>query len=239
MRVGLLAPMQQELAPLRRKLRLRRVRKGERRLYVGIAGGAEVVAALAGIGTVAARAASEWLLREAKPDHVMVVGIAGGVDAAQRIGALIAPERVTDASGREYIPVQLGALPPRGVLLTSDTLVTGAAEAAALAARGVVGLDMETAAIAAVCEARGCPWSVVRAISDRVTDGTTDPAVLALAGPDGSGDPGAIARYLLARPWRVVRLARLARGTQLAANTAADAAIRACERLGGEPRRRD
>jgi adenosylhomocysteine nucleosidase len=240
MRVGLLAPMQQELAPLRKKLRLRRVHKGERRMYVGIAGGAEVVAALTGIGTAAARAAAEWLLREAKPDHVMVVGIAGGVDPRQPIGALIAPERVIDsASGRELVPVQLGELPPRGLLLTSDALVTGRGEAAELAARGVVGLDMETAAVAAVCEERGCPWSVFRAISDRVTDGTTDPAVLALAGPDGSGDLAAVARYLLLRPWRVVRLARLARGTVLAANAAAEAAIRACERLGREPGPRD
>jgi adenosylhomocysteine nucleosidase len=239
-RVGLLAPMQQELAPLRRKLALRRVRKGERNLYVGIAGGAEVVAALTGIGTAAARAAAEWLLREAKPDHVMVVGIAGGVDAAQPIGALIAPERVVDsASGREFVPAQLGELTPRGALLTSDALVTRHGDAAELAARGVVGLDMETAAVAAVCEARGCPWSVFRAISDRVTDGTTDPAVLALAGPDGSGDLGAVARYLLARPWRIVRLARLARGTVRAANAAADAAIRACARLAREPRPRD
>jgi adenosylhomocysteine nucleosidase len=235
MRVGLLVPMQQELAPLRRKLALRRVRKGERSMHVGMAGGNEVVATLTGIGTVPARAAAEWLLREAKPDHVMVVGIAGGVDPAQPIGALIAPERVVDASGREFSPAQLGELPPRGVLFTSDALITGAAEAAALAERGVVGLDMETAAVAAVCEARGCPWSVFRAISDRVADGTTDPAVLALAGPDGSGDLGAVARYLLARPWRVVRLARLARGTFLAANAAADAAIRACERLGQQP----
>jgi adenosylhomocysteine nucleosidase len=233
MRIGMLAPMRQELAPLRRKLGLRRVRKGEHRLHVGVAGGAEVVAALAGIGTAAARTATEWLLREAKPDHLMVVGIAGAVDAAQPIGALIAPERVVDrASGREFAPAQLGPLPPRGVLLTGDALVTSLAEAAELAASGVVGLDMETAAVAAVCEARGCPWSVFRAISDRVTDGTTDPAVLALAGPDGSGDPRAIARYLLARPWRIVRLARLARGSARAANAAAEAAIRACERLG-------
>jgi adenosylhomocysteine nucleosidase len=239
MRVGLLAPMQQELAPLRRKLLLRRLRKGERTMWVGMAGGAEVVATLTGIGTAPARATAEWLLREAKPDHVMVVGIAGGVDARQPIGALLAPECVADASGREYVPAQLGGLAPHGLLVTSDTLVTGREEAAALVARGVVGLDMETAAVAAVCEARGCPWSVFRAISDRVTDGTTDPAVLALAGSDGSGDPRAIARYLLARPWRIVRLARLARGTQLAANAAADAAIRACEQLGREGRRPD
>jgi nucleoside phosphorylase len=231
-RVALLAPMQQELAPLRRKLGLRRVRKSGRTLFIGTAGPVEVVATLTGIGTAAARATAEWLLAETRFDHVMVVGIAGAVDAEQPIGGMIAPEVVVaEADGTEHRPVQLGELTPRGRLLTSDRLVTGLDEAAALRRAGVVGLDMETAAVAAVCERRGCPWSVFRAISDRVTDGTTDPAVLALAGPDGSGNLGAVARYLLARPWRIVRLARLARGTLRAANAAADAAIRACDRL--------
>jgi nucleoside phosphorylase len=187
---------------------------------------------MTGIGTRAAAAATERLLDATKLDHVLVVGIAGGVDAQQPIGALIAPEVVVDGTtGREFRPAQLGDLPPHGRLVTWDRLVTGREEAAELRRSGVVGLDMETAAVAAVCERRGCPWSVFRAISDRVTDGTTDPAVLALAGPDGGGDPRAVARYLLAKPWRIVRLARLAFGTLRAANAAADAAIQACARL--------
>ena len=232
-RVALLAPMRQELAPLVRKLALRRTATDPAQ-YVGLAGRIEVVAMLTGIGMQAAAAATERLLDATKLDHVFVVGIAGGVDARQPIGASIAPELVVDsASGHEYRPVQLGELPPRGRLLTSDQLVSGLDRAAELKHSGVVGLDMETAAVAAVCERRGCPWSVFRAISDRVTDGTTDPAVLALAGPDGSGDLRAVARYLLARPWRIVRLARLGLGSWRAANAAADAAIRACARLGG------
>jgi nucleoside phosphorylase len=233
-RVALLAPMQQELAPLRRRLALRRTPSGDRTLHVGTVGTADIVATTTGIGTSAARATTAWLLGELRIDHAIVVGIAGGVDARQPIGALIAPEVVVDgASGSTHRPVQLGELPPRGRLVTSDRLVTGLAEAAELERSGVVGLDMETAAIAAVCESRGCPWSVFRAISDRVTDETTDAAVLALAGADGSGDLFAVARYLLVRPWRIVRLARLARGTVRAADAAADAAIRACGRLAG------
>lgn len=234
MRVALLAPMRQELAPLRRKLSLRRVEKGGRTLHIGAAGGVEVVATTTGIGTAAASATTGWLLGETRIDHVLVVGIAGGVDATQPIGALIAPEVVVDGTtGSEHRPVQLGELPPRGRLVTWDRLLTSLEEAAELARSGVVGLDMETAAIAAVCERRGCPWSVFRAISDRVSDETTDSAVLALAGADGAGNPWAVARYLLARPWRIVRLLRLARGTLRAADAAADAAIRACGRLGG------
>ncbi len=233
-RVALLAPMRQELAPLVKKLGLRRS-DADRALHVGTAGAVEVVATTTGIGTAAAKKSAERLLDALPIDHVMVVGIAGGVDAEQPIGALIWPEVVVDfASGREHRPTQLGAERPRGRLVTSDALVTGLDEAARLKREGVVGLDMETAAIASVCERRGCPWSVFRAISDRVTDGTTDAAVLALAGPDGSGNLVAVARYLLARPWRIVRLARLARGSLRAADAAADAALRACARLQGE-----
>jgi nucleoside phosphorylase len=223
--------MRQELAPLLKKLALR-PSDADRALHVGRAGDVEVVATATGIGMAAAARATERLLDVHPVDHVMVVGIAGGVDAAQPIGALIQPEVVVDGtSGREHRPAQLGDAPPRGRLVSSDALVTALDHAERLRRDGVVGLDMETAAVAAVCERRGCPWSVYRAISDRVTDGTTDAAVLALAGPDGSGNPGAVARYLLAKPWRIVRLARLARGSLRAADAAADAAIRACARL--------
>ena len=231
MRVALLAPMQQELRPLVTKLGLERG-SGPGAHYTGHRGRIELVASLTGIGTRAAARSAEALLDAFAIDHAMVVGIAGSVDPAQPIGASIVPERVVDdASGREFRPMALDESPQRGRLVTSDRMVTDRAEAERLRRGGVVGLDMETAAIAAVCERRGCPWSVFRAISDRVTDGTTDPAVLALAGPDGSGSPRAVVRYLLARPWRVVRLARLARGTYRAANGAAEAAIRGLGRL--------
>jgi nucleoside phosphorylase len=231
-RVVLLAPMKQELAPLVRKLGLRRS-AADPRLHAGNAGAVEIVASMTGIGMGPAERATERVLDALEPDHVMVVGIAGGVDPAQPIGALIAPEIVVDGrSGRERRPAQLGESPPRGRLISSDEFVTSLEDAARLRREGVVGLDMETGAVAAVCERRGCPWSVFRAISDRVTDGTTDTAVLALAGPDGSGNLGAVTRYLLARPWRIVRLARLARGSLRAADAAAEAAIRACARLG-------
>jgi hypothetical protein len=148
----------------------------------------------------AGAAATERLLDATKLDH------AGGGHRGWRgragIGALIALKSWPMAR-LPGVSAQLGDLPPRGRLVTSDRLVTGLDEAAELKQSGVVGLDMETAAIAAVCERRGCPWSVFRAISDRVSDGTTDPAVLALAGPDGRGDARAVARYLLARPWRM------------------------------------
>lgn len=230
MRVALLAPMQQELRPLVRKLGLER-EPGEAVRYRGRRGRLELVAVLGGIGTRAAARATEALLDSHAIDHVMVVGIAGGVDPTQPIGTRIAPESVEDDEGHRFRPARLAAAPVHGRLLTSDRLVASAAEGERLRREGVVGLDMETAAVAAVCERRGCPWSVSRAISDRVSDGTTDTAVLSLAGPDGGGDPRALLRFLAARPWRVIHLVRLARGTRLAADAAAAGAVEALDRL--------
>jgi adenosylhomocysteine nucleosidase len=231
MRVALLAPMQQELGPLVAKLRLQRS-EGDEGHRVGQRGNVELIASLTGIGTRAAARATASILDAFPIDHVMVVGIAGGVDPAQPIGASITPEVVVDrATGRAFRPAALAASPPRGQLVTSDHLVTDPEEAERLRRQGVVGLDMETAAIASVCEQRSLTWSVFRAISDRVSDGITDPALLALAGPDGAGNPRAVLRYLLPRPWRVLRLARLARGTLRATEAAAAAAIQGLDVL--------
>ncbi len=86
---------------------------------------------------------------------------------------------------------------------------------------------METAAIAAVCERRGCPWSVFRAVSDRADDGSTDVAILGLADSNGNPNLAAVARFVLTRPRRIPQLVRLARGASVATRAAANAAFTA------------
>ncbi len=87
---------------------------------------------------------------------------------------------------------------------------------------------METASIAAVCDERGIPWSVFRAISDRATDGSLNDEVFHLSHQDGTPDPQAIRRYFLRHPGSIPRMVKLANGARQAARAAADAAIRAC-----------
>jgi len=228
-RVAFLAPMQPELRPLLRRLRLPR-RASEGGLHAGTHGAVEIVAAMTGIGTRAAAEAAERVLDALPVDHVVVVGIAGGVGPSLALGELIVPERVLDlATGAEHRPARLGDAAPRGTLATSDALIVDPAEIARLERRGVVAVDMETAAIAAVCERRGRPWSVFRAISDRAGDPSVGPAVLGLVGPDGRANLPALARFLAQRPWSVLLLARLARDMQRATKAAAAAAVRALD----------
>jgi adenosylhomocysteine nucleosidase len=220
-RVGLLAPMPSEFAPLVKALALRRGESG----YAGAAGPIELVAGKTGIGTKLAAEATERMLDAFAVDHVMVVGIAGGMGASQ-VGDLVYPEVVVDkASGAEFRPAPLGDVESRGRLVTHDDFDMQPAERDALVADGFIAVDMETAAVAGVCERRGVRWSAVRSISDLV--GVTPGDVIGLANPDGTPNVGASVRYLLTKPWRIPRLVRLGLDARNAADGAAAAAAAA------------
>ena len=223
----MLAPMQQELQPIVRRLGM----EGDGSLYRGRAGAIEVVAMLTTIGMTAGAQAAQRIL-EHDVDWVMVVGIAGGVDRSVPIGGVIVPEVVIDrATGSQFRPALAGTLTPRGVLSCGDELITGQPELDAMAAQGVVAVDMETAAVAAVCDAAACRWSVFRGISDYAGEGLVDAAVFAMTRPDGTADPEVIAHYLEENPDRRKVLARLAHDANLATEAAAAAAIDACASL--------
>jgi adenosylhomocysteine nucleosidase len=227
--IAFVCAMPMELKPLTRKLSLRRTDVGGTVMHRGSAHGREVVAIVTGMGTRFATEGTERLLGVLDVERVIVVGITGAVENVTPIGTLVLPEVVVDgATGREHRPHPLGGGTPNGKMWTTDELTTDPEAVVALRARGVVSLDMETAAIAAVCERRGIPWSVFRVISDRATDGSVDDEVFRMSNQDGTPNPRAVARYFLRHPHHVPRMARLAKGARLATETAADAAIRAC-----------
>jgi len=236
MRIGMLAPMPSELRPLVKKLGLRPSRAPVgARVHEGRSGSAAVVAATTGMGTAGAADAARRMLDAGGVDHVMVVGVAGGIDDRLAIGDVIRPGIVIDgASGAEFRPHPLSAQsdpPGEGTLHTSDEFIVDPERVAALRARGVIAMDMETAAVAAVCEERGCPWSVVRSISDRSSDGMADKDVFELANPDGSPNFRAVARFVARHPGRIPQLVRLGRDASVATNAAARAAAEACRQL--------
>jgi adenosylhomocysteine nucleosidase len=218
-----------ELKPLVRRLALERTQIGGVTIHRGSVAGREVVAIVTGMGTKLATAATERLLAAVAVDRVLVVGITGAVENVTPIGTLVRPERVIDsATGAEFRPAQFDEGEPHGAMWTGDVLLTDPAVIAELRSRGVVSLDMETAAIAATCERHGIPWTVFRAVSDRATDGSIDDEVFHLSHQDGTPDARAVLRYFARHPARIPRMARLAKGARLATEVAAEAAIRAC-----------
>jgi adenosylhomocysteine nucleosidase len=220
--------MPMELKPLVKKLGLRKTKVGGVDIHSGTIAGREVVAAVTGMGTKLATAATERLLDAIAVERVVVFGITGAVENETPIGTLVLPEVVVNsATGSEHRPAPLGGGTPHGKMWTTDVLNTDLDVVAGLREQGVVSLDMETAAIAESCERRGIPWSVFRVISDRATDGSVDEEVFRLSNQDGTPNPKAIIRYFVLHPQRIGRMAKLAKGAKLATETAADAAIRA------------
>jgi adenosylhomocysteine nucleosidase len=222
--IAFVCAMPMELRPLRRRLRLRKTGLG----YAGRLGDRAVIAIVTGIGTARARTATVRLLDVVDVDWVIVVGITGAIDNEIPIGSLVLPELVVNgADGSEHRPKPLRLGSAHGTMWTTDELLLDPAIHANLRARGVVALDMETVAVAEVCDERGVPWSVVRAISDRASDGSVDAEIVGLSQPDGRTNFSAVARYLAKHPGAVPHLVRLARASTLATARAADAAIRA------------
>jgi adenosylhomocysteine nucleosidase len=222
--IAFVCAMPMELRPLRRRLRLAKTGLG----YAGWIGDRPVIAVITGIGTALAHAATVRLLDAVDVEWVIVVGIAGAIEIETPIGTLVLPQLVisgADGSGHRPTPLRIGTA--HGKLWTSDELLLDPAQHADLRTHGVVALDMETAAVAKVCDERGVPWSVVRAISDRAGDGSVDAEIVGLSHADGRPNFSAVTRYLVRHPGALPRLIRLARGSKLAAKRAAVAAIKA------------
>jgi adenosylhomocysteine nucleosidase len=228
-RIAFICAMPMELRPLSRQLSLEKTQVGGVVVRAGAIGRREVVAIVTGMGTKLATEGTERLLDAVQVERVVVVGITGALENETPIGTLVLPEVVVNsATGAEYRPAPLGDGTPRGKMWTTDELTTDLDELTRLRNEGVVSLDMETAAIAEVCERRGIPWSVFRVISDRASDGSVDEEVFHLSDQNGSPNGAAVARYFLRHPGRIPHMMRLAKGARLATVRAAEEAVRAC-----------
>lgn len=227
-RLAFVCAMPMETAPLRRPLALRTGDRRPPQLFAGVLDGRPVAAVTTGMGPKLARQGLERLLAATPVGRVVVVGITGALDDATPLGTFVHPEEVVDgATGASYRPHPLGGLRHRGTMWTTDVLVTDPDRVAALRGRGVVALDMETAAVGAVCEERGVPWSVVRVISDRAGDGSVDDELFAMSNQDGTPNPRAVLSYVCRHPARVPRLARMGRAARAAARRASERALEA------------
>jgi adenosylhomocysteine nucleosidase len=222
------AAMDAELRPLRKKLRAKRTTVGGLQAFESAQRGTAVVAATIGVGPAMARKRSERLVEAVRPDLVVMSGIAGGVDQALPVGTVVCPAVVIDLdTGVEHVPVPIPGHPGDGVLATSGRLVLDDERLEELRRRKVRAIDMESAAVAGVCQAHGTNFCVVRVISYRPSDGLVDDSVFHLLAEDGTTDALAVLRFVLRHPRRLPRLIRLAKDSSAAAVSAAEMALRA------------
>jgi nucleoside phosphorylase len=200
----------------------------------GLVGTSHVTALHIGMGPSVTRAATSRLFDTAEPghvpvDHVMIAGICGGLDPDLDVGTLVNPEAVVDyASGAVYRHAPPGDTPRVGKLVTTEGVSFDHELSRRFWRDGCLGVDMESSAVAEVCEAHSCPWSVYRCISDRHFDNLLDESIVAMTNPDGSVNLTEVDRLMAAHPELAGKLERLADDTTLAARLAAEAAFRGC-----------
>jgi adenosylhomocysteine nucleosidase len=226
--IGLLAPMKVELRPLTKRLSLISSDAGGRAVWAGAVDRHDVVATLAGVGMTPATEATEFLIDRYAPSLVVLSGIAGGIDAGLSVGDLVVPEVVIDyASGTRYRSTPIEGTVLAGELITTDGLID---QALLLEEnkKGVIAVDMETAAMAAVCEGRGVPWLAFRGISDLTHEGLVNDDTMNLVKTDGSTDVKGALKLVARRPKVIPSLIKLGKDTDLATKVAAEGAIAAC-----------
>lgn len=232
--IAIVAAMASELKPVRRALGLTGAPAKDGVCDEGWYKGVRILTVVTNMGLCAAQTATEQLFARYADEigHLFVVGIAGAVDADLDIGAVVIPESVVDErDGIARYPVNLSDRESAGVIYSTDQLQYDKAFVTQLHARKVSLVDMESGAIAAVCERHHCPFTVIRAVSDRVDKHAQDFDVFHLANADGSPRYGAAIRYILAKPWKIAYLIAMGLGAQKAINASSSELLKRVEHL--------
>ncbi len=238
-RVVILAPMPLEMTAIVTAFALSRPSEADDAPWSGQLGDSDVTAFHIGMGPPLTRVAATRVLdaadaASAPVDHMMIAGICGGLDPDLPVGTLLNPEVLVDhSSGATYRHNPPGGQPLAGKLVTTEGVNLDPELTETFRADGCLGVDMESATVAEVCERRGVAYSVYRCIGDRPFDGLLDERVLKVTNPDGSGNMAELERLLASEPDLAAKLEQLSRDTTMAARLAAEAAVQGCLALDG------
>ena len=225
-RALVLAPMTSELRPVVKYAKARRSTVDNLTVFTARVGEVDIVSTRIGVGPASARKVTERALSHFRVDHVLVCGIAGGLDPGLTKGSVVIPEEVMDLrSGHRYQAAPMEGVEQKGMIATADHLVMDEDQLADLQAQGVVAMEMESSGVAAACESAGVPWTTFRVIADRPDEGLTDDVIMSLLRPDGTSDIAAAVRLMIVHPGRIHGMMRLARDSSMAASKAARVAL--------------
>lgn len=179
-RIAILFAVPQESAPLARLLRVESIAAPSLGLPAALraSGDRQVLLATGGMGGKRAAAAATAILRNWRPDLLVMAGVAGALAADLSVADVISADTVlTPDEVLTPSVVPASALRPSrtGALLSLNRVLVTANEkrdACQPMSDGVTPLavEMETAAVARVAMQHGVPWAAVRAVSDTAAE---------------------------------------------------------------------
>jgi hypothetical protein len=165
-----------------------------------------------------------------RPKVVLSAGFSGALQQDYHVGDVIVATEVVDLEGHRWKATWPGELPPgewrpalrQGRLLSVPRLLTTSEEKQNLGRQyAASAADMETAAVAEICQRHGVPFGCVRVISDDIHTPLSPQLVGLLT--EGRVSPLRVGSALLKSPRLAGELWRLGRQTRFAARQLAQA----------------
>ncbi len=204
--VGIVAALPLEVGDLIDSLkRVRKYQTASLSVIEGEHRGKIVAIAVGGAGRPAARRAAELLVAGHRPSWIISAGFAGALNPTLDRNDLVLPGEVIDPEGRRFAvcpPESLVAGVPhhQGRLLTVDRIILDSTEKAELHRSSLADLvDMESSAVAALCDEKLVRFLALRVISDDAR-GDLPREVATLLSRSGSYRVGAAIRAIWNRP---------------------------------------
>jgi nucleoside phosphorylase len=215
MTIAIVAAMEREVRPLIGGWRIRTIEHAGRQYRLFENGQAALICG--GIGSEAARRATEAIIQAVNPALVLSVGFAGALDGSLQVGAVIEPRTVINAA--DGVRTEIGL--SEGVLVSSSTVAGKEQKARLRKAYGALAVDMEAGAVAQGAQARGIEFATLKAISD---DADFElPALDHFLASDGRFRSAGFAVHVALRPWLWGTTIALARNSPRASKALCDA----------------
>lgn len=193
-RVAIVAAVKRELRPLLRSWNRVEIKYGRHRYTAYESPKLEAVAIFGGMGTEAARTASEAVLTLGKPEWLISAGFAGAVKPGWKAGDVFAPRFIVDSvTGSKY-----SAGGGAGVLLTSHDVHGAASKKMVAESSDAEAVDMEGSAVADVALEHGVKFAALKAISDEHE--TALPPLVKFIRPGGKFSTAAFLAAAATRP---------------------------------------
>ena len=182
----------------------------------------DIVVVCGGIGSAAARRATEAILGLYRPRLVISAGFAGGLDPALAMGDALRPRVILNGGDGSRTDAGSG----QGVLISFPHVASPEQKAKLRQAYGAQAVDMEASAVAESAQAHGVRFTACKVIFD--TSGTALPPFELFVGPDGKFHVLRFLGYVAVRPWLWWKVERWARETARAATNLCAALAEMC-----------
>lgn len=213
-RIAIVAALEREVRPLVKKWRVVPSEGG--RAFKFFENDC-VVLVCGGIGLEAARRAAEAVIARYAPAVIYSAGFAGALTPELKVGDVLRPARVVNASDGSSSVSQQG----EGVLVTFGAIADPKQKTRLRESYGAQSVDMEAAAVARAAEARGVRFAAIKVISDEFD--FEFPAMERFVTPAGEFSEWKFAFFAALRPWLWPRVVQLMRNSTRASRALCDA----------------